>query len=148
MSLNTITAHPKKVGKYEIERFLGGGMSQVYRAMDPVLGRRVALKILSPQAAADPEAKARFLREARVASHIDHHNIIDIFDFGEQEDGTPFMVMEYLEGITLRQAILDGRAGDLRKRLEIAVQVGRCAGAANCLGEARNVDSHLALINS
>ena len=65
-----------RVGKYELEEFLGGGMSHVYRAKDSVLGRRVALKILTDAGVRDAETKARFLQEARTASNISHENII------------------------------------------------------------------------
>src|ERR1700722_12636035 len=116
--------HPSRVGKYEIEQFLGGGMSHVYRARDTVLGRRVALKLLTSEGAADEESKSRFLQEARTASNIVHENIISVFDFGE-DHGLPFIVMEYLEGESLRSAIRNGRAGDFANRLRIALQVAR-----------------------
>jgi serine/threonine protein kinase len=116
--------HPSRVGKYEVEKFLGGGMSQVYRAKDSVLGRRVALKILTEAGAADSEAKARFLLEARMASNITHENIISVYDFGEDQ-GRPFIVMEFLEGESLRDAIKLGHLGDFKKRLRTALQVAR-----------------------
>jgi len=116
--------HPSHVGKYEIEQFLGGGMSHVYRAKDTVLGRRVAVKILTRTATADEESKARFLLEARMASNITHENIISIFDFGES-DGQPYIVMEYLEGESLRSAIKSGHLGDVTWRMRVALQVGR-----------------------
>ena len=116
--------HPGRVGKYEIEQFLGGGMAHVYRARDSVLGRRVALKLLTRAAADDPESKARFLMEARVASNITHENIIRVYDFGE-EAGQPFMVMEFLDGESLRLAIKNGHMGDFAWRMRIALQVGR-----------------------
>lgn len=116
--------HPDKVGKYELEKFLGGGMSHVYRAKDTVLGRRVTVKILTEAGVGDAEAKARFLQEARMASNIHHENIIRIYDFGE-ENGRPYMVMEYLEGQSLREAIKTNRAGNFDQRLRIAVQVAR-----------------------
>jgi serine/threonine protein kinase len=116
--------HPARVGKYEIEKFLGGGMSNVYRAKDTVLGRYVALKILTAAGAADDEAKTRFLLEARMASNIVHENIISVFDFGEDQ-GRPFMVMEYLEGESLRSAIRNARTGDFRNRMKIALQIAR-----------------------
>lgn len=119
--------HPSRIGKYEVEEYLGGGMSRVYRAKDSVLGRRVALKILADSVASDPEAKARFLQEARLASSIAHENIIAVYDFGE-EDGRPFMVMEFLEGESLRDAIEKRRTGDFARRLQIALQVGRAIG--------------------
>jgi serine/threonine protein kinase len=116
--------HPSRVGKYKIDQFLGGGMAHVYRATDTVLGRHVALKILTPAAMSDQESKTRFLMEARVASNITHENIISIYDFGEDQ-GRPFIVMEYLEGESLRAAIRDGHLGDSRWRLKIAQQIGR-----------------------
>lgn len=119
--------HPSRIGKYEVEEYLGGGMSCVYRAKDCVLGRLVALKILAEAVAGDPEAKARFLQEARLASSIAHENIIAVYDFGEEE-GRPFMVMEFLEGESLRHAIEKRRTGDFARRLQIALQVGRAIG--------------------
>jgi len=119
--------HPSRVGKYEVEEFLGGGMARVYRAKDSVLGRQVALKILAETAAGDPEAKARFLQEARLASSIAHENIIAVYDFGE-EQGRPFMVMEFLEGESLRDAIQNHRTGDFARRMQIGLQVGRAIG--------------------
>ncbi len=119
--------HPSRIGKYEVEEYLGGGMSRVYRAKDSVLGRRVALKILAESVASDPEVKARFLQEARLASSIAHENIIAVYDFGEEE-GRPFMVMEFLEGESLRDAIEKRRTGDFARRLQIALQVGRAIG--------------------
>jgi len=116
--------HPARVGKYELEQFLGGGMSHVYRAKDSVLGRRVALKILTAAGSADAETKARFLLEARMASSVNHENIISVYDFGE-EHGRPFIVMEFLEGESLREAMKKGRLGNFRRRLEIALQVAR-----------------------
>ena len=107
-----------RVGKYELEEFLGGGMSHVYRAKDSVLGRRVAVKILTEAGGADAETKARFLQEARTASNISHENIINVFDFGEDQ-GRPFIVMEFLEGessVTLRKR---GHLGDFPSRLKI-----------------------------
>jgi formylglycine-generating enzyme required for sulfatase activity len=115
---------PARIGKYELEKFLGGGMSHVYRARDTVIGRTVALKILTEQGCADPEAKARFLQEARMAGNIQHENIIQIFDFGE-ENGRPFMVMEFLVGQDLRDAIKAGAIGSISDKLRIALQVGR-----------------------
>ena len=115
---------PARIGKYELEKFLGGGMSHVYRAKDTVIGRTVAVKILTEQGCSDPEAKARFLQEARMAGNIQHENIIQIFDFGE-EDGKPFMVMEFLVGQDLRDAIKSGVIAEPAQKLRIALQVAR-----------------------
>ena len=116
--------HPTRIAKYNIDQYLGGGMSHVYKATDSVLGRRVAVKVLTESAAKETESKARFLQEARLASNISHENIIAVYDFGE-ENGLPFMVMEFLEGESLRQALDHGAAGDLRRKLEIGLAIGR-----------------------
>ena len=116
--------HPARIGKYEVNEFLGGGMSHVYRATDTVLGRQVAVKVMTEAALADPEAKDRFLQEARLASNIQHENIIAFYDFGE-DAGRPYMVMEFVEGESLRAAIEGGRAGDIPERIRIARQAAR-----------------------
>jgi serine/threonine-protein kinase len=115
---------PARIGKYELEKFLGGGMSHVYRARDTVIGRTVAVKILTEQGCADPEAKERFLHEARMAGNIQHENIISIYDYGE-EQGRPFMVMEFLVGHDLREALRSGSLGGLDDRVRIALQIAR-----------------------
>ena len=116
---------PARIGKYELEEFLGGGMSHVYRARDTVIGRTVAVKILTEAGCQDAEAKARFLAEARMAGNIAHDNVISIYDFGEDDQQRPFMVMEFLRGEDLRHAIKNGHTGDLRNKLKIALQAAR-----------------------
>jgi serine/threonine-protein kinase len=115
---------PQRIGKYELEQFLGGGMSHVYKARDTVIGRTVAVKILTPAASEDAEAKARFLREAQMAGGIAHENIMSVYDFGEDQ-GRPFMVMELLSGEDLRSAMKNGRTGDVAARLRIAIQIAK-----------------------
>ncbi|MEK7409059.1 MAG: serine/threonine-protein kinase, partial [Acidobacteriota bacterium] len=115
---------PARIGKYELVEFLGGGMSHVYRARDTLIGGTVVVKILTEAANRDPDAHARFLREARMARNVTHENIVAIYDFGE-EHGRPYMVMEYLKGEDLRTAIREGHTGDLAQRLRIAIQVAR-----------------------
>lgn len=112
---------PARFGKYELQEFLGGGMSHVYRAVDTVIGRPVAVKILTGDAARDVDAKERFLHEARISGAIQHDHIVTIHDYGE-EQGLPYMVMEYLRGGDLRDAMRKGQAGDLRNRLRIAAE--------------------------
>src|SRR3954464_4290532 len=89
---------PARIGKYELEEFLGGGMSHVYKARDTVIGRTVAVKILTEAGCQDPEVKARFLAEAQMAGNLTHDNVLHIYDFGDYEHGRPFMVMEFLRG--------------------------------------------------
>jgi predicted Ser/Thr protein kinase len=114
----------RRIGKYEFEEFLGGGMSHVFRARDTVIGRTVAVKILTAEASSDPESKARFLREAQMAGALAHENIMSVYDFGE-EQGRPYMVMEFLRGEDLRSAMKNGRTGDLTARLRVAIQAAK-----------------------
>ncbi len=109
----------KKIGKYELHEYLGGGMSHVFKAWDPVMERVVVVKIMTRQASADPDAKARFLREAKTAGAIAHDNVIRIYDFGE-EYGRPYMVMEFLEGSDLKDAMRSSPPGGIRRWIEIA----------------------------
>src|SRR5260370_33052821 len=119
---------PARIGKYELEEFLGGGMSHVYRARDTVIGRTVAVKILTEAGCEDADAKARFLAEARMAGSITHDNVLSIYDFGEDDRHRPFMVMELLRGEDLRHAIKNGHTGDLKGKRKIAVKVPRALG--------------------
>src|ERR1044071_8821173 len=116
---------PARIGKYELEEFLGGGMSHVYRAVDTVIGRTVAVKILTDQGCQDADTKLRFLAEARIAGGLSHDNIISIYDFGEDEQHRPFIVMEFLKGEDLRHFIRNNPAAGLKDKLKIALQVGR-----------------------
>jgi serine/threonine protein kinase len=118
------TTHPDHIGKYLVEEYLGGGMSHVYRAKDPVLGKTVAIKILTADSARDQESRSRFLREARMAANIEHPNIITVYDFGE-DGGRPYMVMEFLKGEDLRTFIRTNRAVSLAERLRIGVQIAK-----------------------
>jgi len=115
----------ERIGKYELQEFLGGGMSHVYRARDTVIGRTVAVKVLTKEGCADPETKARFLAEAQMAGNISHDHVMHIYDFGEDDLQRPFLVMEFLRGEDLRHAMQNGHDGDLKQRLRIALDVAR-----------------------
>jgi Tol biopolymer transport system component len=96
------------LGPYEVQAPLGaGGMGEVYRARDTRLDRSVAIKILPAHLSSNPEAKQRFDREARTISSLSHPNICHLYDVGSQ-DGTSYLVMEYLEGETLADRLLKG----------------------------------------
>src|SRR5215469_4993033 len=111
-----------KLGPYEIVSPLGaGGMGEVYRARDTRLDRTVAIKILNSSLAASPDLKARFEREARVVSQLQHANICVLYDVGSA-NGTDFLVMEFLEGETLADRLRKGPLG-ADALLKIAIQV-------------------------
>ena len=91
-------------GKYRITGMLGrGGMGSVYEAVNDAIGRRVALKLLDQKLANNPEFMKRFELEAKAAALIGHPGIVDVLDMGRTDEGAPFIVMEHLQGITLRQ---------------------------------------------
>jgi eukaryotic-like serine/threonine-protein kinase len=115
------------ISHYQVlEGLGGGGMGLVYRAEDIKLGRRVALKFLPEDSVKDPAALGRFEREARSASALEHPNICPIYEFGEH-DGQPFLVMQLLEGHTLREPISAAGPGnpplELGKLLDLTLQI-------------------------
>jgi serine/threonine protein kinase len=99
----------QRIDRYEIREHIGqGGMGTVYRAVDSKLGRTVALKTVVAHkrgAKLTEEIRERFMREALAASRVDHRNVVQVLDFGFAEDGTPYMVMEYLRGRSLSEAL-------------------------------------------
>lgn len=126
MALNPGT----KLGSYEIISLVGvGGMGEVYRAKDTRLGREVALKILPAGFARDADRLRRFEQEARAVAALNHPNILAIHDIGQQDD-TPFLVSELLEGENLR-AILDRGALPQRKAIDYGVQTAQGLAAAH-----------------
>ena len=120
----------QQFGPYVILDHLGtGGMGQVYRAQDSRLDRTVALKILSPDVAADKRRMQRFRQEAKVASSLNHPNIVTIFEFGEVNDLT-YLATELVDGETLRD-FLRGKRLQLREILDIAIQMLAALDAAH-----------------
>src|SRR5262245_17893723 len=122
-----------EIGPYRVLSKLGeGGMGEVYRARDARLGRDVAIKVLPPAFAADPDRRARFEREAQAVAALSHPNIVAIFDTGIH-DGQIYVVMELLAGHTLRERLAAGPL-PARKAVEVAVQIARGLGAAHGRG--------------
>jgi serine/threonine-protein kinase len=122
-----------KLGRYEIRSQLGkGGMGEVYLAQDTMLDRKVALKILRPALAADQDRMNRFVREAKMASALNHPNIITIHEIGEI-DGVHFIATEFIEGETLT-AQLQRDSLSLKSTLEISLQVASALDAAHRAG--------------
>jgi len=114
----------QRIGRYEIlDRIATGGQGTVYRARDTVLDRVVAVKIINQSIADDPAYLAALQREARLAARLDHPNITTVYDF-QIEDGTPYIVMEYVPD-ALDRHLQGGTRLPWQRATEIAVQIAR-----------------------
>src|SRR5215217_2976111 len=122
----------KTIAHYRIVEPIGaGGMGAVYKAYDNKLQRIVALKLLPSEYVSQYDRRRRFFQEARAASALNHPHILTIYEVGEDE-GTPYIAMEYVEGETLRQKIANGL--QLRETLDIAIQIAAGLARAHELG--------------
>jgi len=122
-----------ELGHYKILSMIGaGGMGEVYLAQDTRLRRKVAIKFLSPELTGDQRGMRRFEQEALAASALNHPNILTIYEFGHA-DGLHFIVCEFVEGLTLRQKMSEGRL-ELRAAVEIVIQIANALAAAHTSG--------------
>ncbi len=116
------------IGKYQIQKVLGqGGMGTVYEALDPLINRKVALKLMVPGLVENPELRTRFLREAQAAGGLRHRNIVTVYHLGE-EKGQPYIAMELIEGLDLENVIQNKESRSLAWKLEVLHQL--CEGLA------------------
>ena len=133
MDATTVNTERKKIGKYEITGVLGrGGMGVVYRAEDRRIGRQVAIKTLTEGFSGQPEMLERFYREAQ-AGILQHPNIVIVYDLGDEE-GMPFIVMEFVDGEPLDKVISSGRQLHMVDKLSIIEQVCSALGYAHQRG--------------
>ncbi len=121
-----------KAGDYEVVRFIGAGaMGDVYEGVQPVIGKRVAIKVIKPALASSEEALARFTREARAVNKIDHPNVLDVFAYGQLPDGRLYLVMDLLEGQSLRAYLAERGALSLPEMLAILRPICEALAAAH-----------------
>jgi serine/threonine-protein kinase len=115
-------ARAASIGKYQLLRSVGsGGTGTVYEARDPVIERRIALKLLDPELARQPEPRERFLREAQAAGALQHPNIVKIYDIGAT-GGQPFIAMEFVDGADLERVMQEMRVS-LERKIDLLRQI-------------------------
>src|SRR5438093_2101474 len=121
-------------GGYTIESLLGrGGMGTVFLATHERLGRKVALKVISPELAHDEDFRSRFLRESELVASLDHPNVIPIYD-ADEVDGVLYLAMRYVDGPSLRELIRGDRRLAAEETLRVAREIGGALDAAHARG--------------
>jgi serine/threonine protein kinase len=122
-------------GNYRVVRLIGeGAFGEVYLAQNPLIDRRAAVKVLRPMLALDTELVRRFFNEARAASAIRHPSIIEVFDAGGTPEGAPYILMEFLEGKSLKKRLVEVGRCTVAQTLEVASQAGSALAAAHAVG--------------
>lgn len=118
-------------GRYRLEARIGtGGMSSVYRALDETLERPVAIKLMNREIATDSDQLERFRREARAVAQLSHPHVVGVIDYGEDQ-GRPYIVLEYVEGETLKERIRRSGELDVSEAVAYAIEIARALGAAH-----------------
>src|SRR3954463_9432154 len=121
-----------RLGAYKIDRMLGeGGMGFVYEATHEVLNRRSAIKMLRPELATHEQVVTRFLNEAKAVNLIDHQNIVNVYDYGDSQDGSVYFVMEFLEGETLDDLMRKRQPMQVPLLLHVFGQIAKALAAAH-----------------
>jgi len=130
-----LIAAGQSIGSYRILQKIGtGGMGAVYLAEHPLIGKKVALKVIHRELASNKEVVQRFFQEAKAVTKIGNEHIIEIHDFGQTPEGDHFYIMEYLEGQTLASVLASERVLDVMRALHIAAQVAAALAAAHAAG--------------
>ena len=125
----------RAVGNYRVTRVIGeGGMGRVYEAIHPVMGRKVAVKVLLQEFCQHKEVVSRFFTEARAAHEIHHPNIVDVLDLGHLESGVPYIVMELLDGKPMSGVLQDSGVFNPQRVARIAADCARALAAAHAHG--------------
>src|SRR3954471_7733584 len=122
-------------GTYRLTRLIAeGGMGTVYEAVQVRLNRRFAVKLLTRESAGNPEALARFRREAEVTAKLAHPHIVQVADFGATDEGDPYLIMEYLDGEDLEQRLRRVGRFNLGSAVRVVHQVASALSASHALG--------------
>ena len=130
------TNQPERIGdRYKIEALIGvGGMGAVYRGRHETMGKTLAIKVLHEDAVANKKAVLRFDQEARAASTLAHPHLVSVYDYGVTDDGAPYLVMDYLDGISLGTIIRDEGRLEPTRALTIFIQIAEAIGHAHKKG--------------